>query len=135
MMDGEQIFPDGHHPMATYRNIAANAYAKILLRRDVASSNPVTYYFIDFEGTLQYRPEEKPLAGGRRALESDVPEYAFWRLFDPFPVDVYTLGMVYRKRLLDVRESPSSPHEQRTSETFLEISESRISKTSYLGDD
>jgi hypothetical protein len=78
--------------------------AKVLRRRDVAATNPVKYHFIDFEVSRKVDdatsdPKEFLFFG----LDDDLPELYFSEPYSPFPVDIFMLGNVYKKRLVQVR--------------------------------
>lgn len=65
---------------------------------------PVRYYFIDFDEAVQ-RPEEWTgpfLVEGARCIDPELPELHFHHPYDPFPVDVFLLGNMYKRSLLDV---------------------------------
>ena len=109
MMDGEQLFPKGHHPVYPRFDIAIRRFSKPIRRRDVANSEPVKYRFIDFESMINFKDSEKAprVLGGSFAFgqDDDLPElrYGVGQMYDPFPVDIFMLGNVYKKRLVDVR--------------------------------
>ncbi|KAL5513541.1 hypothetical protein ACEPAH_3940 [Sanghuangporus vaninii] len=68
-------------------------------RRDVGF---VKYYFTDF-GLSSYFDDPKflRLVVGNRAQDTDVPELSNFIPYDPFPVDVFTLGNVFKRNFLD----------------------------------
>lgn len=107
MMDAEQLYPAGHHPVYPRFDIAIRGFSKTIRRRDVANSSPVKYRFIDFESMIDFKDSEKAprVLGGSFAFgqDDDLPELRYARMYDPFPVDVFMLGNVYKKRLVDVR--------------------------------
>ena len=132
MMDGEQLYPDGHHPSFPSLNVSTVGLAKCLRRRDVAEHRPVKYYFIDFEAAMQFK-KPSPKVYYIFGQDPELPELSFNKSFSPYPVDIFMLGNVYRKRLIQVdaidRLSKSSLTALRA-----EILESRLSRTSCLCD-
>ena len=105
MMSGEQLYPRGHHPARSQCDITGHFRAEFIRRRDVASSQPVKYYFIDFEAAAKY--DESVLSPRMsyyygQGQDDELPELGFSDPYDPFPVDVFTLGNVYKKRLVKV---------------------------------
>ena len=107
MADGEQLYPAGHHPEHPQFDIAFRRLSKPIRRRDIADSSPVKYYFIDFESTLHFKDPSRPpqvLAGSYVfGQDKELPElrYGIGRMYDPLPVDIFMLGNVYQKKLVD----------------------------------
>ena len=60
------------------------------------------YYIIDFEMSQMFAEDEPHLVEDIRGADKSVPEYGFDHPYDPFPVDVYTLGMVFYKFFIKV---------------------------------
>jgi len=99
-MDASELFPRGFHPAATYLTPDCHEFVKPLRRRDSPS---LKYHFIDF-GISSYFPDS---AGphrvvGSAAQDRTVPELSDTEPYDPFMVDIYTLGHVYKMTFLDV---------------------------------
>lgn len=64
----------------------------------------VRYHFIDF-GEATRRPADHTgpfLVEGSRCIDQALPELKFGRPYDPFPVDVFLLGNMYKEYLLEV---------------------------------
>ena len=103
-MDGEQLYPDGHHPLNPAMDQSLTQFSRHIRRRDVATTHPVKYLFIDFQSTHYYEPTDRVRV--RFGQDDDLPEFRRdQELFSPFPIDVFTLGNVYRKEFLEVRPS------------------------------
>jgi len=100
MMDGAALYPGGFHPSWKDRTlINPSEYAKHLRRSDLRS---IKYYIIDFGISIFYKDPDAPkLAVGREGRDVDAPELSSDVPYDPFPVDVYTLGRVYRRSFID----------------------------------
>ena len=74
-------------------------YAPVLPRASV----PVTYYYIDFGiSTLFTCDDTNRLVTGRAGLDRDVPELSEELPYDPFKVDVFILGNLYKTEFVDV---------------------------------
>ena len=93
MMDGQPLFPHGHHPVRI--NYTVDALHKIapLSRTD----HPVRYYYIDFDLSMRFAEGEPHLAIGDVGREDKVPELSADVPYDPFKVDIFALGNLYYK--------------------------------------
>ena len=95
------MFPRGFHPIANLwlpDNI--NAYAPIVPRHSV----PITYYFVDFGiSTLFAKDDTDRLVTGIDGLDDEVPELSDDVPYDPFMVDIFVLGNMFRRQCLEVR--------------------------------
>ena len=104
MMDASSIFPQGFHPitdMSLPNDITSTA--PVLPRASVI----VPYYYVDFGiSTLFDADDRDRLVTGMYGLDRDVPELSDEIPYDPFKVDVFILGNMFRKTFLHV----SSPH-------------------------
>ena len=93
MMDARSIYPQGWHFIA--KSFAPDGVTPVtpLPRID----HPVRYYFIDYGISHRFLPGQSHLVldwGGR---DDDVPELERLRPYDPFKVDVFTVGNVFLK--------------------------------------
>lgn len=69
-------------------------------RRSVA---PLKYYFIDFESSLHFAPDDTdPRCVGLVGQVRGIPEMSKTVSYNPFKTDIYQLGKAFQ-RLLDVR--------------------------------
>lgn len=99
-MDPRGMFPKMFHPQIPERNSDFKGRAKHTTR----TSNPVKYYFIDFGISRKFNPEdgpprELPIIGG----DKTAPELQHCNdPVDPFPTDIYYLGNIIRRKILDV---------------------------------
>lgn len=101
MMDGYDLFPYGFHPSRRDMIPSCENFARPRKRIDVES---VRYYFIDFGISSYYEDlSSPPEAIGAACQDHDVPELSEYRTYDPFKVDIFTLGNQYKKSFLDVR--------------------------------
>ncbi|KAG8926388.1 hypothetical protein FRC01_008928 [Tulasnella sp. 417] len=94
MMDGRALFPNGWHPQGFRTSKDGKAPVPIPSLREV---DRVRYYFIDFGISTVGEDMTVGTPGQERApeLSADIP-------YDPYKLDVYILGMAY-KRLLGWR--------------------------------
>ena len=103
-MSGEQLYPHGHHPSNPRMDVIMYGFAKVLRRRDVANTAPVKYYFTDFEASMTLDESNGPiLIRSLFGQDRETPELNANVPYSPFPVDIFTLGNVYQKRLIEVR--------------------------------
>ncbi|KDQ17703.1 hypothetical protein BOTBODRAFT_29861 [Botryobasidium botryosum FD-172 SS1] len=102
LMDYEYLYPEGFHPQRPGIAKSGKGLAPSRRRHQVPFPK---YYFIDF-GLSERYPEdyEGPrLVTGLEGQDKTVPEIARddpTYLYDPFKVDIYTLGNVYKNELL-----------------------------------
>lgn len=102
MMTGEQLYPFGHHPSYPTMDIINFGPAHTIRRRDIATTNPVKYYFIDFEAGIRFEESEEKSVYLTFCQDDDLPENDYDVSHDPFPADVFSLGNVYRKKFYRV---------------------------------
>ncbi|TDL26470.1 hypothetical protein BD410DRAFT_715779 [Rickenella mellea] len=103
MMDGNLLFPNGFHPLQQMSDPINLRLLQPLRRSDVSS---VKYYFIDFGLSTYFEDNDTPrLVLGDVAQDHDVPELSCTVPYDPFPVDVFTLGNMYKKDFIDKHPS------------------------------
>lgn len=63
------------------------------------------YYFIDFSISLIFKDSDVRIAGGNNGQDQNPPELETPR-YDPFALDVFILGNLYRKSFLQVLITP-----------------------------
>ena len=100
MMDATRMFPHGFHPtMNVFLPHDISAPAPILPRLEVG----VKYYFIDYQ-ISSYFPNgtERQLVLGLSGYDRDVPELSDEVPYDPFKVDIFTIGNVLRREFVAV---------------------------------
>ncbi|KAL5513542.1 hypothetical protein ACEPAH_3941 [Sanghuangporus vaninii] len=101
MMDGRVMYgKKGFHPSDQDMTAAdVMIVAKPKTRRDAGF---VKYYFTDFGISTLFDDPSKPRSVvGNRAQDLEVPELNNIIPYDPFPVDVFTLGNVFKRHFLD----------------------------------
>ncbi|KAI0637717.1 hypothetical protein C8Q77DRAFT_1047583 [Trametes polyzona] len=97
MMDASAMYPRGFHPIYRYHLLDAKTLAPVLSR----SSAGVKYYFVDFGISTHFRPEDTSrLVLGTDGIETTVPELSKTVPYDPFKVDIYILGAMFRQAML-----------------------------------
>ncbi|EJC99800.1 uncharacterized protein FOMMEDRAFT_127984 [Fomitiporia mediterranea MF3/22] len=95
MFDAAEMYPKGFHASLWSFDAAGNV-ARPLRRSDVRS---VKYYFTDFGLSSRFKEGEPRLVSGREGLDQDVPELSSFKTYDPFAVDIYILGNVFKRHL------------------------------------
>jgi hypothetical protein len=95
MVDSAKLVPNGD--FFFFRSSKKEDWTgsvKSVERRSVA---PLKYYFIDFETSLQYSPDDpNPLCVGKVGQARNVPEMSETVPYNPFKLDVYQLGTAFQ---------------------------------------
>ncbi|KAI0773748.1 kinase-like domain-containing protein [Fomes fomentarius] len=99
MMDASAMYPQGFHPIApSFLPNDVSNLAPVLPRASV----PVTYYYVDFGISTLFTPEEtNRMVTGWAGLDRDVPELSNDVPYDPFKVDIFILGNLFKQSFLD----------------------------------
>ncbi|KAL5530917.1 hypothetical protein ACEPAG_3793 [Sanghuangporus baumii] len=93
MFDAAGMYPNGFHP--SYWDFDANGKrARPLRRSDVLE---VKYFFTDFGISSRFLEGETRLVMGKAGLDKSVPELSTVDSYDPFPVDIFILGNVFKR--------------------------------------
>jgi serine/threonine protein kinase len=98
LMDATRMFPHGFHPVRdSFLPHDLSTPAPMIPRFNVG----VKYYFVDY-GISSYFPEgtEPQLVLGLAGRDRDVPELSDEVPYDPFKVDILTIGNVLRRELV-----------------------------------
>lgn len=99
-MDGTPLYPKGFHPGRHGRSISVQHSVRGRYR---LHAPPVSYYLIDFGLSTKYQGDGPYTAWGTDGQDRDAPELMYpGPSYDPFALDIFTLGNVYKKSLLDV---------------------------------
>ena len=95
-----QMFPRGYHPHNQEIEPDYSQVAKYKPRRDAKG---IKYMLIDFGISSQFPSfEDRERVVGCMAADATIPELSPDVPYDPFALDVYTLGNVYKEELLEV---------------------------------
>ncbi|KAG8913703.1 hypothetical protein FRC01_004418 [Tulasnella sp. 417] len=89
MMDARALYPEGWHPQAYLRT---PDFKKILAPRAIREVERVSYYLVDFGLSTHRQSLTLGLAG-----QEDAPELSEKISYDPYKLDVYILGMAYKR--------------------------------------
>ncbi|KAI0643709.1 hypothetical protein C8Q79DRAFT_1120660 [Trametes meyenii] len=100
MMDATQLYPQGFHPVQTENLPDISGPAPVLPRSSVS----LRYFFLDFGISTRFpagseAAERRVL--GRDGLERSVPELSDTVPYDPFQVDIYILGALFKQIMID----------------------------------
>ncbi|RDB20135.1 hypothetical protein Hypma_012979 [Hypsizygus marmoreus] len=93
MMDARPILPHGWHFVADHCTPNGLDPLTPLSRID----RPVRYVIVDYDVSIRMRPGQPHLINDNGGRDRDPPELATRRPYDPFKLDVFTLGNVYNK--------------------------------------
>ena len=100
-MDATSIYPEGFHPFLQLRQPDGNGTARVISRYE--AHRPVTYYFVDFGISTHFqREQDERLVVGEDGIDKDVPELSPSVPYDPFKVDIFILGNVFRREIYAV---------------------------------
>ena len=99
MMDADAMYPEGFHPVATMRKPDYSGYATYIPR----SAAGVKYYYIDFGISVHIPKDASKLVEGRLGRDQTPPELSKRDPYDPFKLDVYILGNMFKRELTGVR--------------------------------
>jgi len=96
MMDAKDIYPEGYHPQRDFLTLDASRDALVRHRYQVPFPK---YYLIDFGISKRFMEGQGHTAEGTDGQDKTVPELTSFK-YDPFPVDIYIMGNVYKNELL-----------------------------------
>ncbi|KAK7435430.1 hypothetical protein VKT23_019691 [Stygiomarasmius scandens] len=101
IMDVTDMYPEGFHPLEPELSRDFQRPARHYSRTE----RPPRYYFIDFGFATKFGPSQARLMPHVRGGDKTVPEHLRDPLrqgfFNPFLIDVYTVGNMIRQRFLD----------------------------------
>ena len=98
MMD-PTVLSDIPHPAHYSRSIDF----KHLLRIRTRTSHPARYYYIDFGISVYIPPDaSSKLVVGGHGRDQEAPELSFDVAYDPFKLDIFIIGNMFRKVLYSV---------------------------------
>lgn len=111
-MEASSLYRQGYHPVLQSFREDLRGYAAVVPR--LAAWPPVKYYYVDFGISVRIPPDVYPkLASGQYGLDREVPELAIAAPYDPFKVDIFILGNVYRRVICAVSIFRSSQRTER----------------------
>lgn len=99
-MDGSLLYPKGFHP-GVWLLDSSGKHTTPRRRRDTLG---IKYYFTDFGISTRFDgTESNCLVTGRDGQDEDVPELHKSEPYDPFAVDIFILGNLFRNSFTNVR--------------------------------
>ncbi|EPS92684.1 hypothetical protein FOMPIDRAFT_1137462, partial [Fomitopsis schrenkii] len=97
-MDASTMYPYGFHPVCSSSLPDGRTVAWPRRRTSV----PVRYYFIDYGLSTYFPPGTYPtLVVGEDGRDQEVPELSDDVPYDPFKVDIYIIGNLFRRMFYD----------------------------------
>ncbi|KAI0054404.1 hypothetical protein BV25DRAFT_1866421, partial [Artomyces pyxidatus] len=99
MMDAGALYPLGVHPVADQflPDGVTPLRNKVLTRSAVG----VKYYFVDYGISSHILANQDKLVVGMDGRDREVPELSSTVPYDPFKVDIFTIGNVFRREFHD----------------------------------
>ncbi|KAI0057002.1 hypothetical protein BV25DRAFT_1831644 [Artomyces pyxidatus] len=97
MMDVTNMYPRGHHPIQQSMLPDLTATAPYYPRLFVGAR----YYYVDFGISSMIQPGSPPLVVGTFGRDQEVPELSDDVPYDPFKVDIFSIGNVFRREFDD----------------------------------
>jgi len=99
MVDATNMYPLGFHPVRDRFLDDVSTLTTVIPRSELG----VKYYFVDF-GISSYFPSgsQTRLVLGTAGRDQDVPELSDEVPYDPFKVDIFTIGNVFRQLFYEV---------------------------------
>ena len=99
MMDADAMYPEGFHPVKTTHKRDFSGWATYI-PRSVAG---VRYYFIDFGISVHLPGEDhNKLVTGETGRDQDPPELSPDTPYNPFKLDVFIIGNMFKQELCEV---------------------------------
>ena len=103
MMDADAMYPEGFHPVSLGHRPDYSGLARHISRTAVGG---VKYYFIDF-GISVHLPGDlrSKLVTGIDGRDRDPPELSDTQPYDPFKLDIFIIGNMFRREFREVSTS------------------------------
>lgn len=103
MMDPTSMYPKGFHPIQTDFLMDTRRPAPYVYR--LGAFPPVKYYYIDFGLSSRSTPgKPPPLVLGLYGADREVPELSDTVPYNPFKVDIFMLGNVFKTAIHSVSQ-------------------------------
>ena len=99
MYDASEVFPNGFHPAADVCSEDARTLATFVTR---TAAGGVKYFITDFGLSTRLEDGNYRRVLGLHCQDRTVPELSDTKSYDPFLVDIYTLGNVFKENFIDV---------------------------------
>lgn len=97
MMDADELFPNGFHPLMQHQLPDFSDFARQLPRRKAR----VRYLYVDYGISSYFSPKgtEARDVVGLDGRDRDVPELSADVPYDPFKVDVFLIGSMLKQEV------------------------------------
>ncbi|EKM49866.1 uncharacterized protein PHACADRAFT_265616 [Phanerochaete carnosa HHB-10118-sp] len=100
-MDADSMYPQGYHPVQRKRLPVPNWSSDAPHYSRASAPRPVRYYFTDFGLSTHLAPGAPRLVTGGLGAKRDVPELSDTIPYDPFKLDIFVLGNVFKSQIHD----------------------------------
>ena len=98
LVDASALYPSGYHPCKLEFTPDCRKVVRPLLR----SKHAVRYYYDDFGISSHITPGSSKLVTGRFGRNRRVPELSKTVPYDPFKVDIFSMGQVFEEFFTEV---------------------------------
>ena len=102
-MDASALYPRGHHPI----NLEFSPDLKTPVDPLPRAKHGVRYYYVDFGISSHIPPGSPSLVTGVFGRNQNVPELSETVPYDPFKVDIFSMGEVFEEAFAKVCRSLS----------------------------
>lgn len=99
LLDADTMYPGGFHPLDLNKTPDYSSVAKYISRTSAGAK----YYYVDF-GISVYIPDDMgtKLVTGVFGRDRDPPELSLEKPYDPFKLDIFIVGNMFKKEFCDV---------------------------------
>lgn len=102
VMDADSMYPQGYHPVQRKRLPLPNYSSDAPHYSRASAPRPVRYYLVDFGISTYFAPGAPRLVTGGLGANREVPELSDTTPYDPFKLDIFVLGNVFKSQIHDV---------------------------------
>ncbi|GJE92554.1 kinase-like domain-containing protein [Phanerochaete sordida] len=99
LMDADSMYPKGYHPV--FKTYLPNFRTRAWPYSRFSAPAGVRYYLADFGISARFAAGQQRLVSGEIGADREVPELHSGAPYDPFKVDIFVLGNVFKKRIHD----------------------------------
>lgn len=99
MYDASKMYPLSYHPTVPNFTPDARKRAPYISR---TAAGGVKYFVTDFGISTHFADGNRGYVVGSACQDETVPELSEYIPYNPFPVDIYTLGSLFKEEIFEV---------------------------------